>query len=118
MARYEREREAYRDQADKLADPAPTTAEMDERRQNRPESSADGTISELERVPDEPEADEGADVEILAALADALIRWPDHRHDYPSWWASTLYFEGWLDYRPDPGEVARALAMPPEKRAA
>ena len=114
MARYEREREAYRDQADKLADPAPTTAEMDERRQNRP----DGTISELERVPDEPEADEGADVEILAALSDALIRWPDHRHDYPSWWASTLHVEGWLDYRPDPGEVARALAMLPEKRAA
>jgi hypothetical protein len=72
-------------------------------------------------VPDQAdvsEPDEGADVEILSALADALIRWPDHRHDYPSWWASTLLVEGWLDYRPDPGEVARALAMLPEKRAA
>jgi hypothetical protein len=118
MARYEREREAYRDQADKLADPAPTTAEMDERRENRP----DWLIGELERVPeseaDVSEPDEGVDVEILAALSDALIRWPDHRHDYPSWWASTLHVEGWLDYRPDPGEVVRALAMLPEKRAA
>ncbi len=95
-------------------DRAPTQAEMDERRENRP----DGLIGELERVPDVVELDEGVDVEILAALSDALIRWPDHRHDYPSWWASTLHVEGWLDYRPDPGEVARALAMPPEKRTA
>jgi hypothetical protein len=79
---------------------------------------ADGLISELESEADVVELDEGVDVEILSALADALIRWPDHRHDYPSWWASTLHVEGWLDYRPDPGEVARALAMLPEKRAA
>jgi len=93
-------------------DKAPTQAEMDQARENRP----DGLISELE-----PEGDaitEEVDVDLLLALKDALIRWPDHRHDYPSWWASTLYYEGWLDYRPDPGEVARALAMPPEKRAA
>jgi hypothetical protein len=95
-------------------DRAPTQAEMDQARENRP----DGLIGELERVPDVVELDDGVDVDLLAALAAALIRWPDHRHDYPSWWASTLHVEGWLDYRPDPGDVARALAMLPGERAA
>ncbi len=78
---------------------------------------ADGEIRELERVP-ESEAADGVDVDLLVALSDALIRWPDHRHDYPSWWASTLYFEDYLSTKPDPGEVARALAMLPGEKAA
>lgn len=87
---------------------------MDKLREARP----DGTISELERVPDVVELDDGVDVDLLVALSDALIRWPDHRHDYPSWWASTLYFEDYLPTKPAPEDVARALALLPETRAA
>jgi hypothetical protein len=114
MARYERERKAYREHADKPADPAPTEAEMDQARENRP----DGLIGELEPVPDVVELDEGVDVDLLVALSDALIRWPDHRHDYPSWWASTLHVEDYLTYRPEASEVAHALALLPERRVA
>lgn len=112
MARYERERRAFREHAGRPADPAPTEAEMDKARENRP----DGVISELEPVPDDQ--DQGADAEILAALSEALVRWHDHRDDYPSWWAATLDVDGYLDYRPDPGDVARALELLPQRDAA
>jgi hypothetical protein len=61
-----------------------------------------GSVEDLERVPD-------PDPEIMAALRLALLRWPDHGDDYPSWWASTLYFEDWLPYKPDPVAVEVAL---------
>jgi len=91
----------------KKPDPAPTEAEMDELRRSRP----DGFISELEPVPDPGDEEFGgeADEEIVAALSEALVRWHDHLEDYPSWWASTLYVDGYLPSRPPPDEVARAL---------
>ena len=61
-----------------------------------------GSVDDLERVPD-------PDPELLAALRSALIRWPDHADDYPSWWASTLHVEKWLPYKPDPLAVEVAL---------
>jgi hypothetical protein len=61
-----------------------------------------GSVEDLERVPD-------LDPEIMAALRRALLRWPDHADDYPSWWASTLYVEDWLPYKPDPVAVEVAL---------
>jgi hypothetical protein len=61
-----------------------------------------GSIGDLERVPD-------PDPELLEALRRALIRWPDHADDYPSWWASTLRVEDWLPYKPDVRAVEVAL---------
>jgi Bifunctional DNA primase/polymerase, N-terminal/Primase C terminal 1 (PriCT-1) len=73
-----------------------------------PEKPPAGEIRELERVPD-------ADPEILGALAAALVRWPDHREDFPSWWASTLYVEEYLPYRPTPQQVESALLDVPNR---
>ena len=91
----------------KKPDPAPTEAEMDELRRSRP----DGLISELEPVPDPDDGESVGEVdeEIVAALSKALVRWHDHLEDYPSWWASTLYVDGYLSSRPPPDEVALAL---------
>lgn len=94
MARYAREREAYANRDKIRPEPVPD---------NRPEKPPAGEVRELEPV-------EHADPEIVEALAAALRRWPDHRDDYPSWWASTLYVEDYLYTRPTPAAVELALA--------
>ncbi len=58
--------------------------------------------------PGTPEA-APVDPDVLAALSDALLRWPDHRHDLPGWWASTVYVYEYLPYRPDNATVEDAL---------
>jgi hypothetical protein len=61
-----------------------------------------GNIADLQRVSD-------PDPEVVEALRSALVRWPDHADDYPSWWASTLLVEDWLTYKPDLIAVEVAL---------
>jgi hypothetical protein len=61
-------------------------------------ASGAGSIDDLERVPD-------PDPELLTMLRDALRRYPDHRGDYPSWWASTLWADGYVKGRPDRAAV-------------
>jgi len=90
-----RVREAYRNRRQVKPDPVP-------------EKLPAGEIAELERVPD-------ADPEIVGALAKALVRWPDHRDDYSSWWASTLYVFEYLPYRPTPQQVKMAMLDVPER---
>jgi hypothetical protein len=60
-------------------------------------------VSELERLP-------APAPELVEALRRALLRWPDHAHDYPSWWASTLYVEDYISTKPTPAAVGLALA--------
>ncbi len=60
-------------------------------------------VSELERPP-------APAPELVEALRRARPRWPDHAHDYPSWWASTLYVEDYLSTRPTEAAVELALA--------
>lgn len=69
------------------------------------EREVDGTIAELT-----PVAEPCPTPEIVEALAAALLRWPDHRKDYPSWWASTLFVEDYLPYKPTGEQVEVALA--------
>jgi hypothetical protein len=69
------------------------------------EREVDGTIAELT-----PVAEPCPTPEIVEALAAALLRWPDHRNDYPSWWASTLFVEDYLPYKPTGEQVEVALA--------
>jgi hypothetical protein len=59
-------------------------------------------VSELERPP-------APAPELVEALRRARPRWPDHAHDYPSWWASTLYVEDYLPTKPTPAAVELAL---------
>ncbi|MBA3617526.1 MAG: hypothetical protein H0W52_15640 [Rubrobacteraceae bacterium] len=68
------------------------------------EREADGTIAELTPLPSPSSAPE-----IVEALVAALLHWPDHQDDYPSWWASTLHVEGYLPYKPTPEAVEVAL---------
>ncbi len=117
---YRRDRQHYKDEQDAYrehlagnhpTEDAPTAADLAELRRDRP----DGTISELERVPDTEEADEGVDVEILAALADYLCIHPHRRREAPSWLANYLWSEELVEGRPTPDEVSAALAMLPAK---
>ena len=96
MRRFNEQRQAYRDHLDR------------ERRGERPEPIPDrppprdiSGLSELERLPAP---------ELVDALRRALLRWPDHAQDYPSWWASTLYVEDFISTRPTEAAVELALA--------
>ncbi len=85
--------------------PTPASLEALKRSRARREAEMIRTFlraSELERALD-PEP------EIVGALAAALPRWPDHADDYPSWWASTLYVEDYLPYKPTCEQVEVAL---------
>lgn len=77
--------------------------ERSHRRREKERMAAARPVSEIAPAP-------APDPEIVAALAAALRRWPDHRDDYPSWWASTLYFEDYLPTKPTPAAVEVALA--------
>jgi bifunctional DNA primase/polymerase-like protein/primase-like protein len=67
MARYDREREAYRRRHENKSDPVPTRREMDDRRSER--ENADGGIFELRPIDDVPELkpEESADLEAIRA---------------------------------------------------
>jgi hypothetical protein len=104
ITRHDREREAF---GKAWAQGEVIGRERRERRDRtriRPEERTPaGTVADLERVPD-------PDPDLVEVLRHALVLWPDHADDYPSWWASTLHVEGFLPTKPMPKAVEVALA--------
>jgi hypothetical protein len=109
----ERQKRQHRDQQERFREAwqrgeVLSKQELARRQRNRDrirpdERHVSGTVEELETVL-------VAEPELVKALAAALVRWPDHLGDYPSWWASTLYCEDYLPYRPALEQVESALA--------
>lgn len=94
MARYDRERDAYRNRHKVRPDPVP-------------EKPPAGEIRELERLEDE----ELVPVELLQALKVFLRRNPHRRGEFPSWLATALWAEDLVLAKPPPELVARALDL-------
>lgn len=94
MARYAREREAYRERDRIEPDPASV-----------PERPPDGEIRELEQV-------EASDTELVEALAAYLKRNPRRCGERPSWLAVALWADEYLPGKPTPAAVEVALGSP------
>ncbi len=106
IARHDREREAFGEawqRGEVVSRERRARRRRDRDRLLPEERHPSGTVADLERVPD-------PDPDLVEALRHALVLWPDHANDYPSWWASTLYVEGFLPTKPMPNAVEVALA--------
>ena len=92
IARYAREREAYRERDRIKPEPVP----------ERPPERIAGSVEELERIED-------ADPELVEALVAYLDRYPRRREETPSWLSVALWADGYLPAKPTPGAVEVAL---------